>query len=50
MREHLEEVLLGNENYSLQIGYQFTTGEVLECPSLDIDSLAEMYPDCDIGY
>ena len=45
-----KQVILENATYSLRICWQFQDGETLPGPQIDIDELAERYPDCEVGY
>ena len=45
-----KQVTLENATYSIRIWWQFQDGETLPGPEIDIDELAERYPDCNVGY
>ena len=47
---NLKAVVLSNNTYTIQVGWQFQDGSTLDGPSIDIDDLADRYPDCDVGY
>ena len=40
---------LEHKNYGIQVWWEFEGGN-LEGPLMDIDDLAERYPDCEVGY
>lgn len=46
----IKKVVAENNVYSIQIHYLLVDGTWLEGPSIDIDTLAEEYPDCEVGY
>ena len=50
LRDQVTGVALTNECYSIRVFWELSTGDTLEGPSIDIDSLAENYPDCNVGY
>ena len=50
MREQITGVVLTNEVHSIRLFWQLQNGSTLEGPSIDIDTLAESYPDCNVGY
>ena len=39
-----------NKLYSIDVTWRFKDGSTLAGPSIDIDTLAEDYPDCEVGY
>lgn len=41
---------LENNLYSIQVTWELVDGTTLEGASIDIDTLAEKYPDCEVGY
>ncbi len=43
-------VELENKGYSIQAVWILTDGGELDGPALDIDDLAERFPDCEVGY
>ena len=45
-----KQVTLENATYSIRVWWQFHDGETLPGPQIDIDELAERYPDCEVGY
>ena len=49
VRTLVKEVTLENGMYHIQVGYVFESG-TMDGPWMDIDMLAEEYPDCDVGY
>ena len=46
---HFAKVGLETQTYGIQVHWIFETGS-LQGPLMDIDDLAELYPDCDVGY
>ena len=44
------QAALSNEVYRIQVEWEFEGGITLPGPSMDIDSLAERFPDCDVSY
>ena len=50
VRDQFECVVIENNVDSIGVSYQFKGGGTMQGPSIDIDYLAELYPDCDIGY
>jgi hypothetical protein len=44
------DVELDNAVWGIKVLYVLRDGTVLEGPLLDIDELAEAYPDCEVGY
>ena len=49
LSEHFKKVFLENNTYGIQVLWIFETG-CLQGPLINIDDLAEQYPDCDVGY
>ena len=45
-----ERVDLENELYGIRVTWVFKDGGTLEGPTIDIDVLADVYSDCDVGY
>ena len=43
------KVILSNEIRKIQVQWEFRGG-LLPGPSIDIDLLADLYPDCDVNY
>ena len=50
LRDSITGVALTNQNYSIEVEWQLKGGRTLTGPTLDIDTLAERYTDCDIAY
>ena len=50
IREHIETVYLTNSTYNIEVEWVFKNGGSLPGPSIDIDMLAEQFPDCKVGY
>ena len=44
------QAALSNEVHRIQVEWEFEDGITLPGPSMDIDSLAERFPDCEVGY
>ena len=44
------QVILSNDIDAIQVEWEFRGGATLAGPCMDIDILAERFPDCDIGY
>ena len=44
------QVILSNDVYRIQVEWEFRSGGTLPGPHMDIDTLAERFPDCDVGY
>lgn len=49
-RDSIESVALENNLYSIQVSWKLADGTSLPGPEIDIDTLAGLYPDCDVGY
>lgn len=57
-REQVPEILRGlfiavglvNEIHALRITWDFWDGSFLQGPSINIECLADAYPDCAVGY
>ena len=45
-----KNVDLYNATYGIKVHWIFKCGSSLEGPFIDIDTLAEQYPDCEVGY
>ena len=45
-----ERVELSNEMYAIGVTWVFRDGSTLPGPYIDIDALADDYPDCHVGY
>ena len=50
LAEVFSQVILSNEIYAIQVEWEFRGGGTLPGPRMDIDILAERFPDCDVGY
>ena len=50
MRDTITGVALSNNTYSIEVEWELRGGRTLPGPSIDIDTLAERYPDADVGY
>jgi hypothetical protein len=50
VRPVFDRVDLENNTYSIVVTWVFKDGSTLPGPALDIDNLAEEYPDCEVGY
>ena len=50
IRQMIQTVELSNEVYRIDISYRLVDGGTLPGPALDIDTLAEDYPDCEVSY
>ena len=44
------KVILSNEIRKIQVHWEFRGGGILPGPCMDIDDLAERFPDCDIDH
>ena len=49
VRGTFREVILDNSLRGIQVSWQFEDGS-LDGPLIDIDQLADDYPDCEVGY
>ena len=49
-RESITGVTLSNNTYAIEVYWTLTGGHTIPGPSIDIDTLAETYPDCEVGY
>ena len=43
-------VILRNDGDAIQVEWEFKNGETLAGPCMDIDILAERFPDCEVVY
>ena len=43
-------VILRNDGDAIQLEWEFKGGETLAGPCIDIDILAERFPDCEVSY
>ncbi len=50
IREHVTGVDLSNEIYEITAGWTTNNGSTLPGPRIGIDTLANRFPDCDVGY
>ena len=50
LAEVFSQVILSNETYRIQVEWEFRGGGTLLGPCMDIDTLAERFPDCNVGY
>ena len=48
--DHLDTAILESTTYGIEIYWRFKDGSTLPGPSIDIETLADRYPDCDMGY
>lgn len=44
------DINLENNIYAINISITFRNGETLDLLPLDIDTLADRFPDCEVGY
>ena len=44
------QVILSNDVDAIQVEWEFRGGGTLPGPCMDIDILAERFPDCEVGY
>ena len=44
------QVILSNNIHEIQVEWEFRGGGILPGPCMDIDILAERFPDCEVGY
>ena len=49
LRPLFKGVGLENQNYGIQVWWEFEGGD-LQGPLIEIDDLAERYPDCEVAY
>ena len=45
-----DRVELENNMYDISVTWVFSDGSMLQGPAIDIDQLADEYPDCDVSY
>ena len=50
LKDVFTRVDLENKLYSIGVTWVFKDGSTLEGPEIDIDTLGEEYPDCEVGY
>ena len=50
LAEVFSHVILSNNIHKIQVEWKFKGGGTLPGPSIDIDLLADQYPDCEVGY
>ena len=50
LKDVFDRVELGNNMYNIGVTWVFKNGSTLEGPAIDIDNLADEYPDCEVGY
>ena len=50
LKPPFQGVALRANNYSIQVEWEFQGGVTLPGPTLDIDELADRYPDCEVSY
>jgi hypothetical protein len=50
LKDVFTRVDLENKVYIIGVTWVFKDGSTLEGPSIDIDDLAQQYPDCEVGY
>ena len=43
-------VVLENRLHAIEVTWVFTDGSTLQGPMIDIDTLADQYPECDLAY
>lgn len=46
----VKDVVLGNNVYEIDVVYVLADGTELEGRPIDIDELADWFPDCEVGY
>ena len=49
-RDTITGVVLTGDTYHINVEWELKTGHTLSAGSIDIDTLAERYPDCDVSY
>ena len=49
-RDTVTDVLLSNNTYRIEVEWQLAGGHTSPGPSIDIDTLQESYPDCNVAY
>ena len=50
LAEVFSQVILSNNIHEIQVEWEFRGGGTLPGPCIDIDLLADQYPDCEVGY
>ena len=50
LAEVFSQVILSNNIHEIQVEWEFRGGGTLPGHCMDIDILAERYPDCEVGY
>ena len=50
LAEVFSQVILSNNIHEIQVEWEFRGGGTLPGPCIDIDILADQYPDCEVGY
>ena len=50
LKDVFSRVDLANTTYHIEVTWVFKGGATLEGPAIDIDTLADDYPDCEVGY
>ena len=50
LAEVFSQVILSNNIHEIQVEWEFRGGGTLPGPCVDIDILAERFPDCEVGY
>ena len=50
LAEVFSQVILSNNIHEIQVEWEFRGGGTLPGPCIDIDILADQYPDCDVNY
>ena len=50
VKSQLKAVELANNTYAIDVTWLFNDGTRLDGPSIDIDNLADRFPDCDVAY
>ena len=50
LKPHITAVTLTNNVHNIEVSYVCADGSHLPGPSIDIDQLADDYPDCEVAY
>ena len=50
LRDTFSQVILEGKNYGIQVEWEFQGGATLPGPFIDIDELADRFPDCKVAY
>jgi hypothetical protein len=50
LKPFVDRVDLENNLYGINVTWVFKAGGTLPGPAIDIDTLADDYPDCEVGY